>query len=498
MSEAKKNQARSGFQMFASFKLGDSELSLPISSLQEVVNYPEKLNQVPLAPEYLVGLFNLRGLVIPIVDVSQILKISSTAMAATKKIAIIHSEGIRLGLLFDSTSEILHVEDQNISLFDSKTESKKIILGALKLNGGDRIIEIIDPQALVKIENVPSVLERTKSNQSEVHKRSKRLQCITFRSQETTFAFGIDAIREIIKVPEVQKQASGPDYGIGVVNLRGIVIPLVHFSQFMKMSEGTVVDKERQRIIILKQNNVHFGFLVDSVDNIVSYYEDDLLPIPLFQQQKIEVFKGLLNHDLSGDVLFLDDTKILSHQEVLQLTHGVNTIYGQEQEAQKKAKSSVRVPYLSFKLEHLFSSQLRQVDEIAVIPPDIMKPPGYPEFVSGVLKMRGDLVTVIDLRKLYGMNPLSETIHSRLLIINTEKAKLGLVVDSVESIENLDESSRLTIPTIAVAGGAHKALQTVIKEVVEMTDVKGQKKTFMILDMSTLISKVESLFSQAS
>lgn len=491
-------KVRSGFQMFASFRLGESELSLPIASLQEVVNYPDKVNQVPLALDYLAGLFNLRGLVIPIVDVSKILKISTDAQLVTKKIAIIHSDGIRLGLLFDATSEILHVDDQNVSMFECKSETKKIILGALKLNGGDRIVEVIDPQALVKVENIPSVLERSKNNQAEVHKRSKKLQCITFKSQSATFAFDISAIREIIKVPEIQKQASGPEYGIGVVNLRGVVIPLVNFSQFMKMPEVESSDLERQRIIILKLDKVHFGFLVDSVDNIASYYEDDLLPIPLFQQQKIEVFKGLLNHDMSGDLLFLDDTKIVSHQEVLQLTHGFNSIYGQEQTTQVKAKSSVRVPYLSFKLEHLFSSQLRQVDEIAVIPHDIMRPPGYPDFVTGVLKMRGKLITVIDLRKLYGMAPLADSTHSRLLIVNSQHAKLGLVVDSVESIENLDESSRLKIPTIVASGGTHKALQSVIKEIVEMTDIKGNKKTFMILDVGTLVEKVESLFSIAS
>lgn len=93
-----KNKARSGFQMFASFKLGDSELALPISALQEVVNHPGKVSRVPLSPEYLTGLFNLRGLVVPIVDVSVILKIITNSESSLKKIAIINSDEIRIGL----------------------------------------------------------------------------------------------------------------------------------------------------------------------------------------------------------------------------------------------------------------------------------------------------------------------------------------------------------------------------------------------------------------
>lgn len=499
MDSAEKNR-RSNSQMFASFKLGPSELSLPISSLQEVVNIPEKISTVPLAPPYLTGLFNLRGAVIPIVDVSKILGLASDPNEKAKKIAIIHCQEVRVGLLFDSTSEILNVEEQNISLFDTQ-ETHKIILGALKLNGGDRIVEIIDPAALVKIENIPHVLEQTKTTKAETLKRSQRRQCITFRSHNSKFAFNISAISEIIRVPEVQKQASGPDYGLGVVNIRGVIIPLINFCQFLKVAEVPQTENEKQRIIIMKQDKIHFGFLVDSVDSIVSYFDDEILPIPLFNQQKMEIFRGLLSHDLDGDLLFLDDSKILNHDEVKQMTHGFNNMYGQEAEASAKSnlkhKSGVRIAYLSYKLEHLFSSHLRDVDEIAIVPTDIMRPPGYPDYVTGVLKMRGEIVTVINLRKYYGLSEKTDSIHSRVLIVRGKQSRLGLLVDSVEAIENVDEASKLKIPSI-VASGSNAALQGAIEEIVEMTDTKGEKKTFMILNVTLLVEKIESTFAAAS
>lgn len=494
----KHQMSRTTSQMFASFKLGGSELSLPITALQEVVNVPDKISAVPMAPPYLFGLFNLRGAVIPIVDVSKILNLPTDPLEKNKKIAIIHSKEVRIGLLFDSTSEILSVDESNISIFDLKEDNKKIILGALKLNGGDRIVEIIDPEALVKVENIPHVLEKTSNTLKEVHKKTKRQQCITFCSQESKFAFNISAISEIIRVPVVQSKASGPDYGLGVVNIRGMVIPLINFCQFLKVADEPSSDKEKQRIIIMKQDKIHFGFLVDSVDSIVSYYEEEILPIPLFKQQKMEIFKGLLSHDTNGDLLFLDDSKILTHDEIKQITHGWSSIYGQESgiEESKKKKAGVRVPFLSFKLEHLFSSNLREVDEIAVVPNDIMKPPGYPDFVTGVLKMRGDVITVINLRKFYGLKDFQDTASSRVLIVKGKNSKLGLLVDSVEAIENVDESNKLKIPTI-VATSSNKELQAAIKEIVEMTDVSGQKKTFMIMDVTALVDKIETLFSAA-
>ena len=57
----------SAVELYGSFHLGQTELALPVAALQEVVNYPAAVTSVPLAPSHLLGLFNLRGTLIPIV-----------------------------------------------------------------------------------------------------------------------------------------------------------------------------------------------------------------------------------------------------------------------------------------------------------------------------------------------------------------------------------------------------------------------------------------------
>ena len=95
----------SAVELFGSFHLGETELALPVAALQEVVNYPAAVTPVPLAPTHLLGLFNLRGTLIPIVDLRQLLHVPDAAVGAASKIAIVELGDIRVGLQFDTTGE---------------------------------------------------------------------------------------------------------------------------------------------------------------------------------------------------------------------------------------------------------------------------------------------------------------------------------------------------------------------------------------------------------
>jgi purine-binding chemotaxis protein CheW len=410
----------SHLQMFASFSLGTTELAISVTSLQEVVNLPEKITQVPLAPSYLMGLFNLRGVVIPIVDVARLLGLESDKNANNKKIAIVSSDKVRIGLLFDGTSEILNVQDQDISPFEDTGDKKSVIRSVLKLNGGDRLVEVIDPLSLIQIENMPAILDQSRHQLVEVsRKKSKRCQCITFHSGALEFGLEISAIREIIRVPEIKRSVLAVDYCIGMVNLRGSIIPILDFQKFLKIEREKTSDRDSERIVVLKLKNVQVGFLVDSVDSIVTFFEEEVLPIPLFKQEKIEMMRGMLPHRETTNVIFLNDEKILSDDEILEITRGHNSLYGknegQDQEAKKRA--SDRKPYMSFKLDHLLSTRLSAIDEIAKVNEELMHPPGYPSYVIGMMKMRGEVVTIIDLRSYYGMKPVVDPMNSRLLVV---------------------------------------------------------------------------------
>ena len=104
--------------IFATFDIGGVEVAINVKSIQEVVNFPERIIPMPLAPQFLIGVFNLRGLIIPIVNLKSLLKFEDSSVSTNQKVAIVDHEGAKVGLLFDSTNEIIRVSDEMLSNFN--------------------------------------------------------------------------------------------------------------------------------------------------------------------------------------------------------------------------------------------------------------------------------------------------------------------------------------------------------------------------------------------
>ncbi|RYZ62302.1 MAG: hypothetical protein EOP09_18950, partial [Proteobacteria bacterium] len=126
-------------QIFGTFLLNRCEYTLPVESIQEVVNYPERIQIVPLTPHFLHGVFNLRGVIIPLVDMRKLLKFPDFEQLDLAKVAIIDFEGAKLGLLFDSTGEILHVHSDQETSYSYTEHSQK---GAVKGAGHHSVVQI--------------------------------------------------------------------------------------------------------------------------------------------------------------------------------------------------------------------------------------------------------------------------------------------------------------------------------------------------------------------
>ncbi|RZA08136.1 MAG: hypothetical protein EOP11_05720 [Proteobacteria bacterium] len=492
MPQAKANAGPLGKEreIFASFKLGHTEFAMPIVHLQEVVPCPADIVQVPMAPSYLIGLFNLRGLVIPIVNAADILKLQMGPATPERRVAILEQDGVRVGLLFDATSEILSVNPAEMALFaEGERGHHGAVKGALKLGNGDRILQVLDPAAFLKIENIPLVRAEEAKGSLRARK-TKRSQCITFRAGDMRFALPIVAIREIIKVPEVQPSVLNYEYSIGMVNLRGTVVPVLDLAKFLAIPAPAVSDPENHRIIVLKIGAHHFGFLVASVENITAYYEEELLPIPMFKQPKADLFRGILAGAVGEETIFLNEARLLDDEEVKHLTKGHSALYG-EARVEKSAARSLRRTFLNFRLQDLFSLPLSAVDEIAHCAENLLCPPGYPSFVKGILKMRGEVITVIDLRVFYGMPKLAEAPEAKVLIISGANGRYGLLVDTVDSICTVEDADKIPIPSLLQSDTA-RAVESDMAEVAEMKDASGTARTYMVLDLARLMARLEA------
>lgn len=132
---------------YLTFKLGAEEFGLEILKVQEIIKMME-VTRVPRIPDYVRGVINLRGKVIPVVDLR--LKFGMEARETTDKTCVIvvqvrHGEGIvTLGTIVDEVSEVLDVAADQIEPtpeFGTSVDTD-FILGMGKI--GKRVVMLLD------------------------------------------------------------------------------------------------------------------------------------------------------------------------------------------------------------------------------------------------------------------------------------------------------------------------------------------------------------------
>ena len=98
--------------------------------------------------------------------------------------------------------------------------------------------------------------------------------------------------------------------------------------------------------------------------------------------------------------------------------------------------------YLTFKLdEDLFSIDVGQVREVLDLTP-ITKIPGSPDFMCGIIDVRGKVLPVIDLKSKFGLDEIEKTLNTRIIVmdltIDDEVVILGALADSVHEVRNIE------------------------------------------------------------
>jgi purine-binding chemotaxis protein CheW len=149
-SDVKKKTSEIGERLegkYLTFKLGDEEYGLEILKVQEIIRM-QKVTKVPRAPEFVRGVINLRGKVIPVIELRK--KFSMEEQEDTERTCIIvvriERDGapIIMGIIIDEVKEVLDIDAANIEEtpgFGASVDTE-FIMGMGKL--GDNVKMLLD------------------------------------------------------------------------------------------------------------------------------------------------------------------------------------------------------------------------------------------------------------------------------------------------------------------------------------------------------------------
>lgn len=131
------------------FRIGRETFGLPISLVHEIVRTPEITN-VPHAPEYVEGVMNLRGRIVPVIDLRR--RFGGAAIENNRKnrVLVVDVESKAVGLIVESASEVLKISDAQIEpppnvLTDAATG---YVTGVAKHQG--RLIILVDLKRILQ------------------------------------------------------------------------------------------------------------------------------------------------------------------------------------------------------------------------------------------------------------------------------------------------------------------------------------------------------------
>ncbi|QCT94452.1 chemotaxis protein CheW [Caminibacter mediatlanticus TB-2] len=136
------------------FVVGEEEFAVPILSIQEIIK-PIEWTRVPFVPDYVLGVFNLRGNVLPLIDLRKKFKSSSNdEIDENTRFIVMKIKGEDVAFVIDRLTSAIRIEKSNIlPPPDTYSNEEDIIEGVGRLPDG-RIITILKVDNLIKREEI--------------------------------------------------------------------------------------------------------------------------------------------------------------------------------------------------------------------------------------------------------------------------------------------------------------------------------------------------------
>jgi purine-binding chemotaxis protein CheW len=138
------------------FKMGEEEYGLEIDYVQSIERM-QPITRVPNAPSFVKGLINLRGNVVPIIDLRAKLDLEKKQYTHNTRIIITRYAEIELGLIVDQTSDVLDVPQEAIEFPSTSSFDSEHFSGIAKIN--KRLIILLKLPELMDISE-PAALNR--------------------------------------------------------------------------------------------------------------------------------------------------------------------------------------------------------------------------------------------------------------------------------------------------------------------------------------------------
>jgi len=448
-------------RMFVTFEVGDEVFAVDMAPVQEIIRVPEVV-QVPLAPASLEGLANLRGKVLPIINLRRLFGFPERALDDASR-AVVIEIGQPLGFIVDRVASVIDVEPGSIEDVSSATAlaNSDLLAGMLKDVGGHAMVMLLDFSLLIAREF--SLIARQASGltsqalgvaSDEEDESADELQLVSFEVAGQEYAIAIDQVQEIVQVPEaIVRVPLAASHMLGLMTLRNRLLPLVSLRSLFAL-DGQAMN-ERSRVVVVNGAGVSVGLVMDSVNEVLRVSREvvDTLPPLLARSDQMADISHICR--LEGGrrlVSILEASKLFDHSHVREALQQMGDTGEYDEALDSEAEHDDEEQVVVFRLgAEEFGVPIASVQEIVRVPEELTHIPRAPAFVEGVINLRGSVLPVVDQRRRLGLAEQERHDGQRIMVFLLAGVRTGFIVDAVTEVLKLPKAAIEPAPQLNAA-----------------------------------------------
>jgi len=151
--------------------------------------------------------------------------------------------------------------------------------------------------------------------------QNNQLSYLTFNLGKETFASNVNKVLNILEMPNITKMPKTPNYMVGVMNLRGEVLPVIDSRLKFGMEPTLVTTNTCVLVLEIKTASsvIKIGAMVDNVEEVLEIKEEDIKPSPTIgTKYNTDFILGLVQKEQKF-IMVLDMEKVFSTEDIIEL-----------------------------------------------------------------------------------------------------------------------------------------------------------------------------------
>jgi purine-binding chemotaxis protein CheW len=476
------------------FGVANVSFAIHLDRVAEIIRVP-KLALMPLMPASLMGLANLHGAVLPVVSGRQLLMLPDAPPGETARVIVL-AGAAPVGFMVDRIEHLTVAAADQVSIEAAGAGGldPDLLEGTIKGGEGESTIRILNPQRLLETRfSEPGM----RSDRVEVKtavavaaprpngaRSRQQMSLVSFEVAGQEYALSLGQVRAIVAPPEhVAELALTETAVMGVITFRGRLLPLVSLRALLGMPSD--VERERRgKVVVVSIGNGAVGIVTDRTREILRVDADLIDPAPalLTRGSGEAEITSICRIDGGRRLVALLSSDRLFRSDLVRRVLVDSANEGPDKFAEMGSMADEQ--FIVFLLgDQEFGLPIAAVDEIVRAPEQMTRVPRAPDFVDGLINVRGGVVPIVDLCRRFALPAADRSRARRILVMSVRSGKAGFLVDGISGVSRISAGALRPAPKFTSAQ---------MRLIDRVANLEAEGRLVLLIDPAQLLDRLEA------